>query len=369
MRGSITVVPAEPQTLKVQVTSNTFTGLAQSCAFPFQYNSINYTSCTTDDDTQQWCSPTFDYTGQRIYCTPIATVQINSSCESSTILDPSSCLETVPVLNSLEFLFTSCTIGSVISITPMEGPAGTLINITGTGFSSNNCENIVLIGSSYSCPIVNASSTELICEIDTDSTLNAKSIENVRVIRDLQGYLSTNGLIQFQFQAQIFDISPSQGSVIGNTQVIITGDGFEPDDTRIIVGSIEYTSSATITYSQIRFVTQIPPSIYINQAIPITILIGSNQALCSANTCTYTWSEQVTPYLTSVSPTSISGPQTLNLTGGNFKALGVTNPSNVHVSIKNVVCNVTSVTNTTILCDISSIENGNYPIVIMIDSK
>lgn len=216
MRGSITVVPAEPQILEVQVTSNiltdisNFTCLAQSCAFPFQYNSINYTSCTTDDDTEQWCSPTFEYTGQRLYCTPTADVQTNSS---SPILDPSSCSQTVPTSNSLQFLFTSCTIGSVISITPTQGSAGTIINITGTDFSLNEDENIVLIGSSYSCPILNASSTELICQIDTNSELNAKSIENVRVIRDRQGYLSTQGLIQFQFQAQIFDISPTQGEL------------------------------------------------------------------------------------------------------------------------------------------------------------
>lgn len=86
MRGTITVVSAEPQTLTVQVKSNAFTGkfsnsfvyihryffllsLAQSCSFPFNYNSVNYTSCTTDNDTQAWCSPTFDYTGQRLYCT------------------------------------------------------------------------------------------------------------------------------------------------------------------------------------------------------------------------------------------------------------------------------------------------------------
>jgi predicted nucleotidyltransferase len=43
--------------------------LAQSCAFPFTFNSVTYTACTTDNDTQLWCSPSSVYTGQRLYCT------------------------------------------------------------------------------------------------------------------------------------------------------------------------------------------------------------------------------------------------------------------------------------------------------------
>lgn len=85
--------------------------------------------------------------------------------------------------------------------------------------------------------------------------------------------------------------------------------------------------------------------------------------------CTYTWSQDATPYLTSVSPTSITGSQTLNLIGENFAVLSATNALNVQVSINNEICNVTSVTNTTIVCDIASISNGNYPIIITIDSK
>ncbi len=68
LRGVITVVAAQPQTLTVQVTSGSFT--AQSCVFPFTFNGVSYTSCTTTNDTQLWCSPSATYTGQRLYCTP-----------------------------------------------------------------------------------------------------------------------------------------------------------------------------------------------------------------------------------------------------------------------------------------------------------
>jgi hypothetical protein len=101
--------------------------------------------------------------------------------------------------------------GTVTSISPVQGPAGTTITITGTGFSTTLCENIVLIGSIYECPISTVTATQIVCLIGTNSLLDAKSIQNVSVVRDRQGCLSNVGLIQFQFQATITSISPTQG--------------------------------------------------------------------------------------------------------------------------------------------------------------
>ncbi|CAF0819146.1 unnamed protein product [Rotaria sp. Silwood1] len=363
MRGIINVVAAQPRILTVKVSSGSF--IAQSCAFPFTFNSASHSACTTDNDTQLWCSPTSTYTGQRLYCTPTASVP-SSTCGSSSLINPSSCSQTVPS-NPLKFLFTPCTIGSVTSISPVQGPAGTSITITGTGFSTVTCENIVLIGSSYQCPILNVSTTQIVCQIGSNSLLNAKSIENLNVIRDRQGFLSNDGLIQFQFQPKITNVSPLQGSTAGGTQVTITGDGFTPSDTRVIVGSIEYTSQATITYSQIQFITQQPPLNYIDQTIPITILVRINQTVCSSGSCTYKWAQSVTPYLTSINPTSISGPQTLTLTGQNLAATGSISAANIHVTIGGQPCNVTSTSNSSITCDIGNIQAGNHSIVAHID--
>ena len=99
------------------------------------------------------------------------------------------------------------------SISPVQGPAGTVITVTGTGFSTTMCENTVLIESSYQCPISSATAIQIVCQIGSNSTLNAKSIQNLHVKRDRQGFLSNNGLIQFQFQAQITNISPLKGSI------------------------------------------------------------------------------------------------------------------------------------------------------------
>lgn len=124
---------------------------------------------------------------------------------------------------------------------------------------------------------------------------------------------------------------------------------------------------ATITYSQITLITQVPDPSYINQAIPIRILVGSNEAVYSPNSYTYQWAQSVTPSLTSVSPNSMSGPQTLTLTGQNFPTSGSITTSDVTVTINGQSCVVTAVTGSTITCNIGSIQAGNHAIAVLIN--
>ena len=165
----------------------------------------------------------------------------------------------------------------------------------------------------------------------------------------------------------LFLFSHYLGSIIGGTLITITGDGFTPADTRVIVGSLEYTSIATITYSRITFVTQAPPSNYIDQLIPVTILVGTNHAVCSAGSCSFTWARSVTSYLNSVSPTFITAPQSITLTGQNLAATGSIMGPNAHVTIDGQSCNVTAVSNSTITCTIGNIQVGNHTVVASID--
>lgn len=151
--------------------------------------------------------------------------------------------------------------------------------------------------------------------------------------------------------------------------VIISGDGFTPGNTRLIVGSYEYTSSANISYSQIRFVTDVPPQSYIDQSIPITVLVGTNPALCSASPCAYRWASRATPMLNSVSPSSITGAQTLTLSGQNLNPSGSLSLASVNVMINGRPCNATSATNSTIVCQIEALPAGNHSIVALIDGE
>ena len=139
----------------------------------------------------------------------LATVP-TPSCVSSSLINVGSCSQSVPS-SSVDFLFTPCTMGTVTSISPALGPAGTSITINGTGFSTTICENSVLLGSSYQCPITSASTTQIVCQVGSNSLLSARTLQNVYVSRTQRGFHSNNGLLRFQFQAQITSISPSQG--------------------------------------------------------------------------------------------------------------------------------------------------------------
>jgi hypothetical protein len=150
--------------------------------------------------------------------------------------------------------------------------------------------------------------------------------------------------------------------------VTIVGDGFVSADTRVFIGSTEYTSVATITYSQITFTTlPLSVSAYLDYNIPVTVLVGTNTAVCSAVNCTFRWSTSVTPYIDLVSPTSITGSTSLTLTGRNLQASSSITVANIHVTINGHLCNVTSITNSSIVCSVGSVEAGNYTIVASID--
>ena len=73
------------------------------------------------------------------------------------------------------------------------------------------CEYDIQIGTSYHCPIVNMTSTELICQITSDSMLNGTVAYTVRVARHGYGYLNSQSQLWFIFEASILNITPMIG--------------------------------------------------------------------------------------------------------------------------------------------------------------
>ena len=266
-------------------------------------------------------------------------------------------------VNKHEFLFTPDLVGIVTSISPSQGPAGTIVTVQGMGFSLNNSENLVLLGSFYACPIQSVSSTQILCQIGWNSSLSASKIEDVHVKKINIGFHRNVELIRYRFQAQINQIYPTEGSIAGGTEITIVGDGFIPEETRLIVGSIDYTSLAIITYTQIRFITEASPSAYMDQSIPITILIGLYPAVCTIHACTFIWSSRVTPSLTSLVPHTITDAQLLTLTGEHLDS------SRSNISIGNQICTIIFASNTTIQCQISHLSAGNYSIMGSVEGK
>ncbi|CAF4657274.1 unnamed protein product [Rotaria sp. Silwood1] len=362
MRGVIDVVVLMPTTVTVEAIWNKFT--AQTCAFPFIFNSANYTACTSANDTRLWCSPTSVYTGQRLYCTPTASVP-TSSCPWRT-LNASSCGESVPTsANPTQFLSTICTVESITDMSPLEGPAGTQLTITGTNFDGNMCDYDIQIGSSYHCPIINMSSNTLTCQIMANSTLDARTNQTVRVARHRQGYLSNRIPLKFRFLPSISSISPTIGSIYGGTRVTIDGDGFMKDNTLVYISGANYAYRGSESYSRITFTT--PSELtYIDTDLSLAVFVGTSQSTCLMPSCRFSWSTSVTPYFDSVSPSVIRGSTNLTITGQNLLSGGRT-AADAHVTINDHICNITQMRNESIMCTVKGIEAGQQSIVGSID--
>jgi hypothetical protein len=148
--------------------------------------------------------------------------------------------------------------------------------------------------------------------------------------------------------------------------VTIEGDGFMPNNTRLYIANTGYMSLTTITYSQIIFTTP-PRTINLDMDLPVTVIVGSNQtSACLTQSCTFSWSTSVTPYLDSVTPESILGPTNLTFTGRNFPGGGNTY-TDVHLTINNSSCIVTAMNNESINCSIDGVEVGLYQVFGSID--
>ncbi|UJR08495.1 hypothetical protein I4U23_012761 [Adineta vaga] len=353
LRGTIIVVPSESEIWHVEAISGQFT--AQTCVFPFTFNSVNYTQCTSVNDTQLWCSPTSVYTGQRLYCASTNS-STNSTCPSN-VFNGSLCNETVS--QPIQFRSTLCTVGSVSSITPTEGIIGTLVTITGTGFDGDLCEYDIQFGASHHCPLINKTSNQMTCQITSNSMLDGSTSYAVRVLRYRQGYLRDEMSIRFNFLASISNITPMKGSIYGGTQVTIDGVGFIPGSTRVFLAEIDYTHLATITYSQIILTT---PSQTYDLDRNINIYVGTNQVKCLIPSCSFQWTQRLTPYLDSVTPESIHGPTNLTILGRNLLA-GNISYTDVQLSIAGSSCTVTGMTNDSLNCSITGIEAGTHQIL------
>ena len=128
----------------------------------------------------------------------------------------------------------------------------------------------------------------------------------------------------------------------------IVGNGFDSSTTSVSSLGLE---SLSITYNQITFVTR--PRY--DDIIQIEVTINGVTARCDdANGCSFEFSSQDAPTVSSASPTNVSAAATLTLTGNNFG----TDPTKLSVLIGKTTCQVTQATTTSLTCTVTGLEAG-----------
>ena len=107
--------------------------------------------------------------------------------------------------------------------------------IRGTGFSSVDCENVISVGE-YSCTVQTSSATELTCLLDPADSMPVGEPLAVTVIVKNRGRalnrVPSPSAQGFTLRPRIDGLSTHQGSVVGGTQIVVTGSGFQSPQSR-----------------------------------------------------------------------------------------------------------------------------------------
>jgi hypothetical protein len=226
--------------------------------------------------------------------------------------------------------FTYLAPPTVTSVSPDSGAlaGGTTVTVTGTGFFTG--ATVDFDGADCGTVLV-TSSTTLTC---VTSLHAAGSV--IVTVTNIDGQSGGAGSAYTYSPAPaITAVSPVAGALAGSTSVTITGTDFVSGATVDFGGSPCTVTSTAAT--QIVCTT----TSHVAGAVDVTITNPDNQFVTSSGAYTY----QPAPTVTGASPAgiSISGGNTLTITGTNFVA-------GADVKVGGVDCTVTALTSTSIDC-------------------
>lgn len=259
------------------------------------------------------------------------TLPANSSCTVNVRVI--TCGGTSP-LNPPNDEFTYNGTVTVTGLSPSNGPSGTSVTITGTGFDG---VSDVKFGT-VSAPFTVNSSTQIIASVPAAIT-NSPCTVNVTVTA-CGGISATNPANEFNFDfpaPTLTLLNPDHGSSAGGTPVTITGTNFHTPST------VEFGTQAGtgVTVTDSTTMQVVSPAAVPNSNCTVDVAVAScNQT--SANTLPFDY-DFPAPTIISLSPTSGPVGQSVTITGTNFHA-----PSTVDFGgvpgINPVVVNSTTIT-------------------------
>ena len=249
-----------------------------------------------------------------------------------------------------------------------RGTPDQIISINGSGFSEELCENRISFGE-YSCIPQSATNFTLTCLMDTAGSMPVGEPLLVSLVVSNRG-LALNQIELpadrgFTLQPQIDALSESMGSLSGGTEIIISGNGFaaaSAEDVSVWIGNSGCLVQ-TVSYMEVVCVTT---EANVGRG-ELRLEVSSQWAVCKASgNCTFTFSEEMTPVVTSISPDTVSGASTsIVILGFGF----VNETSEITVIIGGVDCVVTFAYEDEIDCDVGYVPVGNQEVVVNVAGK
>ncbi|KAM3858592.1 fibrocystin-L-like [Diretmus argenteus] len=244
----------------------------------------------------------------------------------------------------------------VTGISPSQGSPGlgTLLTVTGTGFSSENAS--IMVGRAR-CQVEQVTSTTQICRLGSASA----GTYPVSVTFPSLGHARYSGgnMLNFTYQLIVSSVSPLSGSVAGGTLLTVTGFGFS-QHTMVMVGTEECTAVHT---SDTELKCRTPAGTAAGSQT-VTVMVGNMSETASSS---FTYDSALTPLITSMSPqtTTVTGHRVLTILGSNLGGRG--NDSAVYVGRKE--CPIMHWAATNISCLLPVLPPGRYEVDVQVGNN
>lgn len=212
------------------------------------------------------------------------------------------------------------------------------------------------------CQVINSTHTDIMCRLSSDNRLPI-GVAHAIVVRinnlgDAVIAIADEVSRRFVVLPVVDSLLPSVGSPTGHTRLHIKGSGFSQG--RVAVAG-KWCAVVSINYTSV--ICDTPPS---SEALAGDVIfhIGNIQSSCHSN-CAFMYSSSVTPTVTTISPSNISGVTPVLISGSGFG----NHMGDVVVLAGSTELQVTNVNDGNISLRVDALPAGDHPIKLIVRSK
>ena len=204
------------------------------------------------------------------------------------------------------FTYDTAATPTVSSISPVSSTAGQLLTISGSNFVTG--QTSVTIGG-VTCATTSVSSTSITC------TVGSSPAGNQPVVVTVSSVGVSNSDVQFQYELQVTNVSPAEGSYGGGQLVTVSGDGFNASSISVTVCGQPCQTVSITASTQLTCMTPVVSISTGDRACNLTVSVGG-----LSKNIAYVYRANLTATVTSISPSrgGTGGGTTLTINGTNF---------------------------------------------------
>ncbi|XP_061122944.1 PKHD1 like 1, tandem duplicate 1 [Syngnathus typhle] len=244
---------------------------------------------------------------------------------------------------------------TVSGISPSQGSIGlgTLLTVTGTGFSNESAS--VMVGEAP-CVVEDVSAESLVCRLGSAGAgtvpvwINFPSLGHPRFVG--------GSVLNFTYQLIVSSFSPTSGSTAGGTLLTVTGFGFSQDTNVTVGGAMCQVVHASPTELKCRTAA--------GSVGPQTVAVSVGNMSKKAND-TFNFDLTLTPEITDLSPTetTVFGRRVLTVLGSNLGEPA----NNSKVYVGEMECQIEQWTSTNITCLLPMLPAGLHDVHVQVGNK